>query len=124
MQAIFNTATYGQDSIQLQELLSVGVAHPLESMSQPEPSHILLLIPGSGRVNLEVKSQDLWHTKPFGYITISHDLEISPLYIVSSSLIIANYCFKGATTVHGRFIGTSLPLQYSCLENPMDGGAW
>ena len=20
--------------------------------------------------------------------------------------------------------GTSTPLQYSCLENPMDGGAW
>ena len=37
MQAIFNTTTYGQDSIYLQELLSVGVAHPSESMSQPEP---------------------------------------------------------------------------------------
>lgn len=86
----------------------MGVAHPSESMSQPEPSHILLLIPGSGRVNLEVKSQDLWRTKPFGYITISHDLEISPLYIVPSSLIIADYCYECATTVHGRFIGTSL----------------
>lgn len=88
----------------------MGVAHPSESMSQPEPSHILLLIPGSSSVNLEVKSQDLWHTKPFGYITISHDLEIFPLYIVSSSLIIANYYYKGAPTVHDRFIETSLHL--------------
>ena len=24
----------------------------------------------------------------------------------------------------GRFYGTGTPLQYSCLENPMDGGAW
>ena len=24
--------------------------------------------------------------------------------------------------VHGE--GNSTPLQYSCLENPMDGGAW
>ena len=24
--------------------------------------------------------------------------------------------------VHGEVNGT--PLQYSCLENPMDGGAW
>jgi len=25
-------------------------------------------------------------------------------------------------TIHGEGNGT--PLQYSCLENPMDGGAW
>ena len=24
--------------------------------------------------------------------------------------------------IHGE--GNSTPLQYSCLENPMDGGAW
>ena len=24
----------------------------------------------------------------------------------------------------GRFPGEGNPLQYSCLENPMDGGAW
>ena len=91
----------------------MGVAHPSESMSEPEPSHILLLIPGSSCVNLEVKSQNLRHTKPFGYITISHDLEISPLSIVSSSLIIANYYYKGAPTIHDRFIGNSLHLTIS-----------
>ena len=37
-------------------------------------------------------------------------------------------CWPGALTLrtnaleHGEGNGT--PLQYSCLENPMDGGAW
>ena len=30
--------------------------------------------------------------------------------------------FGGACSVYGEGNGT--PLQYSCLENPMDGGAW
>ena len=30
--------------------------------------------------------------------------------------------FKTSNGVHGEGNGT--PLQYSCLENPMDGGAW
>ena len=25
---------------------------------------------------------------------------------------------------HGNGEGNGTPLQYSCLENPMDGGAW
>ena len=29
---------------------------------------------------------------------------------------------KGVSTFNGEGSGT--PLQYSCLENPMDGGAW
>ena len=28
------------------------------------------------------------------------------------------------TTAHGGGEGNGSPLQYSCLENPMDGGAW
>ena len=28
----------------------------------------------------------------------------------------------GPNTFHGE--GNGKPLQYSCLENPMDGGAW
>ena len=30
--------------------------------------------------------------------------------------------FKGTIVIYGEGNGT--PLQYSCLENPMDGGAW
>ena len=25
---------------------------------------------------------------------------------------------------YNHFLGNGTPLQYSCLENPMDGGAW
>ena len=32
------------------------------------------------------------------------------------------WIFTLVTTIHGEGNGT--PLQYSCLENPMDGGAW
>ena len=28
------------------------------------------------------------------------------------------------TELLGAFEGNGIPLQYSCLENPMDGGAW
>ena len=33
---------------------------------------------------------------------------------------------SGSILVTGRSLGegNSNPLQYSCLENPMDGGAW
>ena len=30
--------------------------------------------------------------------------------------------FKGTIVIYGEGNGT--PLQYSCLENPVDGGAW
>ena len=35
-------------------------------------------------------------------------------------LLLFNYCLPIITNGEGD--GT--PLQYSCLENPMDGGAW
>ena len=41
----------------------------------------------------------------------------------SNSLIIAlKINFWGKLTIKGEAHGT--PLQHSCLENPMDGGAW
>ena len=30
--------------------------------------------------------------------------------------------FAACSTINGE--GSGIPLQYSCLENPMDGGAW
>ena len=33
-----------------------------------------------------------------------------------------NYLFTNLIAIHGEGNGTL--LQYSCLENPMDGGAW
>ena len=35
---------------------------------------------------------------------------------------VANFIFGGLQNHCGEGNGT--PLQYSCLENPMDGGAW
>ena len=32
------------------------------------------------------------------------------------------FCIYSLTLISGEGNGT--PLQYSCLENPMDGGAW
>ena len=32
--------------------------------------------------------------------------------------------FSNITVQKHQFFGTGNPLQYSCLENPMDGGAW
>ena len=34
-----------------------------------------------------------------------------------------NSCMWLVTTI-GEGNGNGTPLQYSCLENPMDGGAW
>ena len=40
--------------------------------------------------------------------------EVSPGEQLKQLMVVRNYCGEGNGT----------PLQYSCLENPMDGGAW
>ena len=37
---------------------------------------------------------------------------------------LASMISKLETTAYPAGEGNSTPLQYSCLENPMDGGAW
>ena len=39
-----------------------------------------------------------------------------------TSLLLNSAIFKASSDNHGE--GNGSPLQYSCLENPMDGGAW
>ena len=42
---------------------------------------------------------------------------------IRSAVVAGALCLvAGTTAVMGKGNGT--PLQYSCLENPMDGGAW
>ena len=41
---------------------------------------------------------------------------------MSKPLLTLNYLFKETLSLITEGNGT--PLQYSCLENPMDGGAW
>ena len=38
----------------------------------------------------------------------------------------SNYCTTALISYASKVIGegNGTPLQYSCLENPMDGGAW
>ena len=36
--------------------------------------------------------------------------------------VVLSVCYK--TQEMGMLVGNDSPLQYSCLENPMDGGAW
>ena len=67
-------------------------------------------------------------------IIFSHsESSLIPLLIVSfavqklSSLIrshLFTFVFISITLGDGSGEGNGTPLQYSCLENPMDGGAW
>ena len=43
-------------------------------------------------------------------------------FLISLLSIWANYLFGPLWLLYGEGNGT--PLQYSCLKNPMDGGAW
>ena len=44
------------------------------------------------------------------------------LFTVAEMIIISKYSFPSHYSSMGEGNGT--PLQYCCLENPMDGGAW
>ena len=33
-------------------------------------------------------------------------------------------CIEYRYCIQNKGVGNGTPLQYSCLENPMDGGAW
>ena len=60
----------------------------------------------------------------FGYVVWSCTLEIR-LGILENSQVPKACCFyfQLDLTDH-RTEGDGDPLQYSCLENPVDGGAW
>ena len=52
-----------------------------------------------------------------------------PSYLATSHLKLSHHLpfdqslyLKLLSSVHGE--GNGIPLQFSCLENPMDGGAW
>ena len=60
----------------------------------------------------------MWNNRP------SHPLLVrikNGTAIFKDSLAVS-YKIKHTLTTHGE--GNGNPLQYSCLENPMDGGAW
>ena len=65
----------------------------------------------------------------FGYLAdeIMGNLYENPFYLsVSPALSIINMFYSSHKTLVDTFFGegNGTPLQYSCLENAMDGGAW
>ena len=59
-----------------------------------------------------------------GYIIRNAGLDDSQARIKIASRNINNLRYADDTTLMADGEGNGTPLQYSCLENPMDGGAW
>ena len=69
-------------------------------------------------------SKDFWDSSRLLHIPVINSLLLSPPYMNILSLInstVERY-LSCSQVLAGEGNGT--PLQYSCLENPMDGGAW
>ena len=72
---------------------------------------------------------DLQRSKPTQVIYLNLSCSLIPRVVLESHNI--TVAFEWASR-HGKFKlpgfpfgeGNGTPLQYSCLENPMDGGAW
>ena len=58
-------------------------------------------------------------TSPKNYLTVNHHLLIAVITVLFTT---TTRFLKGSDELNGEGNGT--PLQYSCLENPRDGGAW
>ena len=54
--------------------------------------------------------------------SIQEDITIIDIYAPNIGAL--QYVRQRLTSMKGEGEGNSTPLQYSCLENPMDGGAW
>ena len=74
----------------------------------------------SGRNLLECK---FWTPTPTpAKPTESESLRVEPYSFNKASLILCGACLRPSALGIGEGNGT--PFQYSCLDNPMDGGAW
>ena len=49
-------------------------------------------------------------------------MELSEFFLFFKGMVNAENYLEFSRVINGEGSGT--PLQYSCLENPMDGGAW
>ena len=58
-----------------------------------------------------------WQSTVHEIIRVGHDLATTPPCLLWRTV------YLGSTHITDRE-GNGTPLQYSCLENPMDGGAW
>ena len=91
------------DSVQLHRWQPIRLHHPCDSPGKNTGvgSHFLLQC-------LKVKSES---EVAQSYLTLSDPMDHSPPSLCTVS-------------AGGAGEGNGTPLQYSCLENPMDGGAW
>ena len=85
---------------------------------------ILVFLPGECHGQKSLVGYSLWSRRELDMteqLTLTHFI-----FRLKSSFMFFKYKFIyfiwRLITLHGEGNGT--PLQYSCLENPMDGGAW
>ena len=64
------------------------------------------------------QSQGFWQQGPVSWKTIFPQREGAAFRMIQ-----VHYIYFAASDLIGRE-GDGTPLQYSCLENPMDGGVW
>ena len=70
-------------------------------------------------LSLGFSRQEHWSGLPFPSLGAVPDPRIEPRSLASPTLAV------GLFSTRAKFgEGNGTPLQYSCLENPMDGGAW
>ena len=66
--------------------------------------------------------QASWYIHRYIQVGVYHQIQLIFSQWISTSFILVTYSYEHFYKVYGEGNGT--PLQSSCLENPMDGGAW
>ena len=106
--------------------MSLEFTPPVDTSSMADPGDVLRLSWGEG---LRFGGALLWAEEMRALVT--HPARLQRFYL---SLQVQNFLlFFSSTPTSVSFLvgvaalfgeGNGTPLQYSCLENPMDGGAW
>ena len=63
-----------------------------------------------------------WTEEPGGVRSTGSQLDTTE-HSTAQQQVLVSFYFKHHLSVRSGE-GNGIPLQYSCLENPMDGGAW
>ena len=71
-----------------------------------------------------VSNNHIFHNKFYPKYLVGSTPIFSTVYYIQMTLYIDFYIKKVYTVSCLKGEGNGTPLQYSCLENPMDRGAW